>query len=49
MGLARKGDSQLLNAFEASCEGLHYDDETFDNEFFLDNARAIVEEINKNK
>lgn len=47
MGLARKGDTQLLNAFEASCEGLHYDAESFDNDFFLENAHAIVDEILK--
>lgn len=49
MGLARKGDTQLINVFEASCEGLHYDDETFDNEFFLENAQAIVDEVLKKK
>jgi hypothetical protein len=48
MNLARKGDQQLLNTFEASCEGLHYDDETFDVDFFLDNAKDIVEEHKKN-
>lgn len=47
LSLARKGDQQLLNAFEASCEGLHYDDETFDQDFFLENAQSIVDEYSK--
>lgn len=42
--LARKGDSELMAAFEASYEGSSYNQETFDEAFFLDNARDIVKE-----
>lgn len=44
--LARKGDAELLAAFEASCEGASYHQLRFDEAFFLDNATAIVEEHN---
>jgi hypothetical protein len=47
--LARKGDTQLLNSFEASCEGLHYEDDTFDSQFFLENAEDIVGEYQKSQ
>lgn len=42
--LARKGDAELLAAFEASCEGASYHQENFDEDFFLSNATAIAEE-----
>jgi hypothetical protein len=45
--LARKSDPQLINSFEASCEGVHYEEQSFDQEFFLENAEDIVKEHNK--
>lgn len=42
--LARKGDPELLAAFEASYEGAAFNQETFDEKFFLENAHDIVEE-----
>jgi hypothetical protein len=42
--LARKGNPELLAAFEASYEGAAFNQETFDEKFFLDNAHDIVEE-----
>mmetsp|Transcript_120658 Transcript_120658/g.237221 ORF Transcript_120658/g.237221 Transcript_120658/m.237221 type:complete len:221 (+) Transcript_120658:66-728(+) len=44
LSLARKGDAELLAAFEASYEGSSFNEETFDHSFFLENARDIVRE-----
>jgi hypothetical protein len=33
-----------MSTFEASFEGDHFDEASFDVKFFLDNARALVEE-----
>ena len=41
--LARKGDSELISVFEASCDGT-FDEDTFDVKFFLDNARELIKE-----
>ncbi len=42
--LARKGNPELLAAFEAAFEGATFSIDQFDADFFLDNARAVVEE-----
>jgi hypothetical protein len=42
LSLARKGDAELMAAFQASFEGSAFNDDTFDAGFFLDNARDIV-------
>jgi hypothetical protein len=42
--LARKGNPELLAAFEASYEGTEFNQDSFDEKFFLENARDIVEE-----
>jgi len=42
--LARKGDADLLAAFEASFEGSSFNLDTFDSKFFLDNAKSVIEE-----
>ena len=42
--LARKGDANLMSAFEASFDGVAFNKETFDVDFFLDNAQAIADE-----
>jgi len=42
--LARKGHPELLAAFEAAFEGSSFNIDTFDVAFFLDNARAVVQE-----
>ena len=49
--LARKGDKDLIAAFEASCDGEFFNPLSFDVAFFLDNARDIVAEraVEENK
>ena len=42
--LARKGHPELLAVFDASFEGLYFNTDTFNIEFFLEQARAVVEE-----
>jgi hypothetical protein len=42
--LARKGDPSLLSVFQASFDGIAFNQETFDVKFFLENAQAIVNE-----
>ena len=42
--LARKGNPDLLSIFEASCDNVLYNPETFDKKFFLNNAEEIVQE-----
>lgn len=42
--LARNGDSALMDAFQASFDGVAFNRETFDIKFFLDNAEAIANE-----
>ena len=44
--LARQGNKDLLNSFEASFEGSTFNSETFDIKFFLENAQDIVNEAN---
>lgn len=44
LSLARKGDSNLLSVFEASCDDEGFAQETFDKKFFLSNAVDIVNE-----
>lgn len=46
LSLARNGNPALMASFEASFEGTAFNLQTFDVEFFLDNARDIVEESN---
>lgn len=41
----RKGNRELLSVFEASFEGETFDHATFDANFFLDNAKDILEEL----
>ena len=40
--LARKGDSELMASFEGSFEGVAFNEETFDEAFFLSNCRDII-------
>ena len=42
--LARKGNSDLLSVFEASCEFEYFSAESFDKTFFLHNAEEVVKE-----
>jgi biotin carboxyl carrier protein len=42
--LARKGHPELFAVFDASFEGTQHDPDTFDPDFFIENARALVEE-----
>lgn len=42
--LARKGNSDLLSIFEASCEHEYFSIESFDKNFFLHNAEEVVKE-----
>lgn len=42
--LARKGDPELLTTLESCCEGGSYNQETFDEAYFLQNARDIIQE-----
>ena len=44
MYLARHEDPELMKVFDASFEGEDKTEETFDLEFFLENARGILEE-----
>jgi hypothetical protein len=45
--LARKGNAELLSAFNASFEGNGaFDEETFDSAFFIENASDIIRELN---
>eukprot|EP01041_Mallomonas_annulata_P008758 gene8758-18116_t len=46
--LARKGNTELISIFEASCEGNKFDQSTFDIKFFLENAEEIVKEMSTN-
>lgn len=41
--LARAGDQSISEVFEASFDGLSFNENTFDSKFFLENAKAIVE------
>lgn len=41
--LARSGDKSVTEVFEASFDGLSFNEDTFDDKFFLDNAKAIVD------
>ena len=45
--LARKGDPELMSAFQASFEGIGFNEATFDVKFFLDNAKDIVQDSDK--
>lgn len=40
--LARAGDKSITEIFEASFDGISFNEDTFDNKFFLENAKAIV-------
>ena len=42
--LARKGHPELFTVFDASFEGTQHDPDTFDAKFFIENARALVDE-----
>jgi hypothetical protein len=42
--LARHGDVALMEIFEASFDGLVFNQETFDTKFFLENATSVVME-----
>ena len=46
--LARKGDSELMTLFEASFEGISFNEETFDEKYFLDNVKDYVNELSSN-
>ncbi len=43
--LARKGDKELLTVFEASFDGIKFDQESFDIKFFLSNARGLIKDL----
>lgn len=45
--LARRGDADLMDIFHASFEENRYNTESFDKEFFIDNARGVVEDYRK--
>lgn len=40
---ARKGNKELMSIFEASFDDNHFTAESFDKEFFLDNARSVYD------
>ena len=40
--LARKGDPELLTVFDASFEGLYFNVDTFNSDYFLEQARHVV-------
>jgi hypothetical protein len=42
--IARKENKELMAAFKASFEGSSFNLETFDEEYFLQNAKDIVDE-----
>lgn len=43
LGLARKGDPELMQAFGVSLDdGENYNEDTFDNDFFVANVQSIV-------
>tara|TARA_B110000090_G_scaffold101912_1_gene114535 strand:- start:243 stop:455 length:213 start_codon:yes stop_codon:yes gene_type:complete len=42
--LARKGHPELITVFQASYDGAYFNADTFDEDFFIENATAIVEE-----
>lgn len=42
--LARKNNAALMAAFEASFDGIAFNEETFDKKFFLENAKEIINE-----
>lgn len=41
--LIRSGDKSITEVFEASFDGITFNEDTFDSKFFLDNAKAIVD------
>ena len=42
-GLIISGDKALVNLFGASFDGSAFNEDTFDNKFFLENAKTIVD------
>lgn len=45
LSLARNGNEQIMSSFEASFEGDVYDDESFDEKFFIENITDLVAEL----
>lgn len=45
--LARAGDKSLTEVFEASFDGVSFNEESFDSKFFLDNAQALIAQQGK--
>ena len=45
LSLARHGNAELLTVFQGSLETKTYTEDAFDHEFFLANAKDIIEEI----
>jgi hypothetical protein len=45
--LARNANPQLISTFEASFDGDSLSEETFDEEFFVENAVGLVEDLDK--
>jgi hypothetical protein len=44
LSLARHGDQELLNTFEASFENKSFNEDSIDDKFFIENAKEIVDE-----
>jgi hypothetical protein len=42
LALARDGDKKLRDLFEASYDGNTYNEETFDNSFFIENVEILL-------
>lgn len=42
--LVRKGDKDIMDAFQASYDGAAFSRESFDAKFFISNAQEIVKE-----
>mmetsp|Transcript_9090 Transcript_9090/g.15070 ORF Transcript_9090/g.15070 Transcript_9090/m.15070 type:complete len:223 (+) Transcript_9090:83-751(+) len=47
LSLARKGNIELMNSFEASFDGVSFNDETFDEKFFIENIVDILADAQK--
>lgn len=41
--LARRGDARLMEVFEASFDGDTFNAESFDDGFFLGNAKGVID------
>lgn len=48
LALARKGDKQLMDIFKASCDDNNYNEDTFDNDFFIENIENMLK-LSSNK